>query len=70
MSKINEFIKAIQEDKAYGWIANHGCGLSKDELCNIIKEYDYAIQSMKPYDTKEDIHNAVAEELMMIYGEE
>jgi hypothetical protein len=25
---------------------------------------------MKPYDTKEDIHNAVAEELMMIYGEE
>ena len=70
MSKINEFIKAVQEDKAYGWIANHGYGLSKDELCNIIKEYDYAIQSMNPYDTKEDIHNAVAEELMMIYVEE
>lgn len=70
MSKINEFIKTIQEDKAYGWIANHGYELSKSELCDIIKEYDFAIQSMKPYDTKEDIHNAVAEELMMIYGEE
>lgn len=67
---MKEFIKAVQEDKAYGWIANHGYELSKSELCDIIKEYDFAIQSMNLSDTKEDIHNAVAEELMMIYGEE
>lgn len=67
---IKEFIKAVKENKAYGWIANHGHELSKDELCNIIKEYDFAIQSMNPYDTKEDIHNSIAEELDIIYGEE
>lgn len=67
---MKDFIAALREGKGYGWIANHGYELSKSELCDIIKEYDFAIQSMKPYDTKEDIHNAVAEELMMIYGEE
>ena len=37
MSKLNEFTEALKEGKGYGWIANHGYSLSKEELCNIIK---------------------------------
>lgn len=67
---MKEFIKAIQEDKAYGWIANHGHELSKDELVGIIKEYDFAIHSMNICDGKEDLYDSIYEELVVRYGEE
>jgi len=57
MSKINEFIEALRQGKGYGWIANHGWELSKDELCNIIKECLYSIDD-------------VADNLEDLYGEE
>ena len=67
MSKMNEFIEAIKEDRAYGWIANHGHELSKDDLCNIIKEYEYA-RTMT--DVEDLFKDHVVENLEDLYGEE
>lgn len=64
---MKEFIKAIQEDKAYGWIANHGHELSKDDLCNIIKEYEYA-RTMT--DVEDLFKDHIVENLEDLYGED
>jgi hypothetical protein len=71
MSKINEFIEALREGNGYTWISNHGWELGKEELINIIKEYDYAIHSQTmTSDEENDIYTAAAEELEAMYGEE
>lgn len=70
MSKMKEFIKALEEDKAYGWMCNNGYSMRVDELVDIIKEYDFAVQTMNFGDTKEDVHAAIIEELNMRYEEE
>lgn len=63
MSTIKEFIEALKEERSYDWISRNGWGLTKDELIDIIKEYDFAIHSMKSYDSKEDVYDSIAEEL-------
>ena len=70
MSKMKEFIAALRDGKSYEWIANHGWELNKDDLIRIIKEYDYAIHSMKHYDDKDDVYDAIYVELMDWYSEE
>ena len=71
MDKIKEFIAALREGKSYDWIANHGWELSKDELCRIIKEYDYAIYSKTKMAYKEqEVYDCVADELEEFYEEE
>ena len=70
MSKIHEFIEAVKDGDGYDWIANNGHELNKYELIDILKEYDYAIYSMKPYDDKEDVYNSIYEELSDLYFEE
>ena len=69
MDKMNEFTEALRECKGYDWIANHGWELSKEELINIIKEYDYAIHSMILCE-ETDMYCSVADELEERYGEE
>jgi hypothetical protein len=63
MSKVQEFINAVREGEGYGWMANHGWGLPKEELVVIIQEYDYAIYSARSYDNKNDVYNSIADEL-------
>ena len=71
MNKMNEFIEALREGTGYGWIANYGYSFGKEELVNIIKEYDYAIHSMTTtLDEETDIYCAVADELKAMYGED
>lgn len=70
MSKINGFIEALREGKGYGWIANHGYSLSKEELCNIIKEYEYARTEMNDDLTEDIFKDFIAENLEDLYGEE
>ena len=70
MNNMDEFIEALREGKGYDWIANHGWELSKDELVNIIKEYDYAIHRSVTTDEEEYMYNVVADNLELIYGEE
>lgn len=69
MNKVQEFIEALQEGKAYGWIANHGHELSKDELISIIKEYEYAIFTMGFCEGKEDLYDTIYEALVEQYEE-
>jgi len=70
MSKINEFIEALKKGKGYGWIANRGHELSKDELCNIIKEYEYARTEMNDVLAEDMFKDFVADNLEVLYGEE
>ncbi len=56
---MEDFIKALRENKAYDWIANNGWKLSKDELITIIKEYDFAL----PDSEEKHIHLIIATEL-------
>lgn len=71
MDKINEFISALREGNGYDWISRNNCELSKDELVNIIKEYDYAIHNETMTRNEEmGMYRAVANELEEIYGEE
>ena len=67
---MKEFIEAIKEDRAYGWIANHGHELSKDDLCNIIKEYEYARTEMNDVLAEEMFKDFVAYNLEDLYGED
>lgn len=67
---MNEFIAALREGKGYGWIANHGWELSKDELVNIIKEYDYSIHRSVTTDSELYMYSFVADSLEEMYGEE
>lgn len=63
---MKEFIKALRENKAYGYIANNGHNMSKEDLINIIKEYEYAIQSHE----EKEVHNRIAislEEMLDVY---
>ena len=69
MSKINEYIKALQNGNGFDWIAKHGHELNKFELIDIVKEFDYAIHSMGICDGKEDLYDAVYESLNDIYEE-
>lgn len=70
MDKMHEYIEALRNGKGYDWIGNHGYDLNKDDLIRIIKEFDYAIHSMKLYDDKDDLYDAVCEELTEWYSEE
>ena len=71
MNNMDEFIEALREGKGYDWIANHGWELSKDELVNIIKEYDYAIhEETMTVGEEMQMYNVVANNLELIYGEE
>ena len=71
MDKMNEFIAALKEGEGYSWIANNGYTLSKDELCRIIMEYDYAIYSKTHVASdKQDVYTAIADELEEMYGDE
>lgn len=57
------FLKALENGIAYDYICNHGHELSNMELCDIVKEYIYAIDSMGLCDGKEDLIDAVYENL-------
>ena len=70
MSRMNDYITALKNGRGYDWIANHGWELRKDELIDIIKEFDYAIHTMRSYDDKDDVYNAVCEELTDSYNDE
>ena len=71
MNKIDGFIEALREGNGYDWIARNGWELSKDELINIIKEYDYSIHNETMTRSEEmQMYCAVANELEEIYGEE
>ena len=70
MNKMNEFIAALRRGKGYGWIADHGWELSKDELCDIIKEYEYARTEMNDDLAENLFKDYVIENLEDIYGEE
>lgn len=71
MNKIDGFIEALRERKGYDWIANHGWELSKEELINIIKEYDYVISEETKFISEEmHMYNTVANNLEDLYGEE
>lgn len=70
MSKMNEFIEALRKGSSYGWIANNGYNLSKYELIDIIKEYDYAIHISATIDSESYMYNVVADNLELMYEEE
>ena len=69
---INDYIKALREDKGYDWIARHGWELSKDELINIIKEFDYAVEDLcdHVFEDKQIAYDSVALELENYYMDE
>lgn len=67
---MEDFIEALKEGRGYDWIANHGWELSKEELINIIKEYDYAIHRSVITDSESYMYSFVADELEEMYGEE
>lgn len=58
------FLKAMENGTEYDYIANHSHEMSKDELATILKEYIYQIHSMGICDGKEDVQDAVYENLM------
>ena len=71
MNQMNEFIAALREGKGYSWIATYGWELDKDELLDIIKEYDYAIhQETMTVGEEMQMYNVVADNLEEMYGEE
>ena len=67
MDKIHEFLEALKNGNSFDWISNNGYDLNKDDLIRIIKEYDYAIHSMGVCDGKEDLYDAVYENLVDWY---
>lgn len=67
MDKMKEYMVALRNGTSYDWIANHGWELSKDELINIIKEFDYATSYSID---AEDIYDKVAINLEEMYEEE
>ena len=67
MSKMQQYIEALKEGKGYDWISRHGWDLKKDDLIDIIKEFDFAINSMGICDGKEDLYDAIYEELSERY---
>ena len=72
MDNMKNYIKALRENKGYDWIASHGWSLTKDELINIIKEFDYAVHELCVYvhEDEQDTYNAVALELENYYLDE
>lgn len=70
MNGIKDYIESLKDGKGYYWISKHGTELNKYELIDIIKEFDYAIHSMGIRDGKEDLYNAVYENLSYAYEEE
>ena len=72
MSMMKQFIQAIREERSYDWICNHGWELNKEDLINIVKEFDYAIGSMKEWESKYDVYESIVEELTdrCLYDEE
>lgn len=71
MNEIKSFIEALREGKSYDWIANNGYNLGKEDLCRIIKEYDYAIyKKTKLAYTEQEVYNCVADELEEFYEED
>jgi hypothetical protein len=68
---MKEFIEALRNEKSYSWICEHGHELSKCELIDIIKEFDYGIHSGAIFETeKDDIFESVADELEELYPDE
>lgn len=66
---IESYIEALKNGRGYGWICEHGHELSKDELVNIIKEFDFAVGYIKVFATANEIYSDVIEELESIYLE-
>lgn len=60
---MKEFLKAMENGTEYDYIAQHSYEMSKDELATILKEYIYQIHSMGICDGKEDVQDAVFENL-------
>lgn len=52
---IDEFLKALDNDKEYDFIANHYHEMSKSDLKDILLEYIYA--SEKHSDVKESVND-------------
>ena len=57
MDKMKDYIKELRKGNGYSWIAKHGWELDKDELINIIKELDHAINHSIEF---EEIYNEAA----------
>ena len=70
MNKMDEFIAALRKGKGYSWIATYGHTLSKEELCSVIKEYDYAIHISTSIDRERFMYGVVADSLEEEYGED
>ena len=43
---MKNYVKALREGKGYQYICDYGHLLSKSELCDIIKEFDYVIKNL------------------------
>ena len=61
---MKEFLKALENGTAYDYIAQNSHNMSKDELATILKEYIYHINDMKIYEGKEDVIDAIYEDLL------
>ena len=40
------YVDALRKGNGYQYICNNGHGMSKSELCEIIKEFDYIIKDL------------------------
>ena len=67
---MKEFLEALKTGNGYDYIANHSYEMTKDELATILKEYIYQINSMGICDGKEDVLDAVYENLLDYVDEE
>lgn len=70
MNKMNEFIEALRNGKAYDWISRHGHELNKYELIDIIKEYEYARSNMNDELAEDLFKDFVADNLNELYEDE
>lgn len=67
---MRRMIEALKEGRAYDYICNNGHEMTKGELIDIIKEYDYAINIMNRIgNSPQHIYNSIAEELEENYAE-
>ena len=63
---MKNYVKALREGKGYQYICDYGHLLSKSELCDIIKEFDYVIKNLSNQNEKsngylEDVANSIQE---------
>lgn len=53
---MKNYVKALREGKGYQYICDYGHLLSKSELCDIIKEFDYVIKNLSNQNKKSNVY--------------